>query len=68
MYTGGGHNGPANLFVCYCPETWTDDDIKKEFEPYGTVVSATIMKVIHTFVYIYLICMLTHTHKIYLHI
>ena len=42
---GGGHNGPANLFIMYLPEAWTEDDLKTQFASYGTIVSATIMSV-----------------------
>merc|ERR1719329_1831791 len=45
---GGGNNrgGPAgcNLFIYHVPATWGDDDIRLCFAPFGTVISATIMK------------------------
>lgn len=45
---GGGNNkgGPAgcNLFIYHVPSSWGDDDIRLCFAPFGTVISATIMK------------------------
>lgn len=45
---GGGNNkgGPTgcNLFIYHVPATWGDDDIRLCFAPFGTVISATIMK------------------------
>eukprot|EP00802_Teleaulax_amphioxeia_P008838 Tamp_08849.p1 GENE.Tamp_08849~~Tamp_08849.p1 ORF type:complete len:500 (+),score=120.90 Tamp_08849:57-1502(+) len=43
---GGNKGGPAgcNLFIYHVPPTWGDDDIRLCFAPFGTVISATIMK------------------------
>ena len=46
---GGINNnkgGPAgcNLFIYHVPPTWGDDDIRLYFTPFGTIISATIMK------------------------
>ena len=43
---GSNKGGPAgcNLFIYHVPPTWGDDDIRLCFAPFGTVISATIMK------------------------
>ncbi|KAK7391199.1 hypothetical protein VNO78_19611 [Psophocarpus tetragonolobus] len=34
----------TNVYVKNLSETYTDDDLKKLFDPYGTITSATVMK------------------------
>ena len=43
---GGNKGGPpgCNLFIYHVPPTWGDDDIRLCFAPFGTVISALIMK------------------------
>ena len=46
MQQGANKGGPAgcNLFIYHVPPTWGDDDIRLCFSPFGSVISATIMK------------------------
>jgi len=46
---GGGNKGApvppnCNLYLYHLPVTWTDDDIRLCFAPFGTIVSAVVMK------------------------